>query len=144
MKQKIVFLALIVFSGYKSQAGIAIGGPLYLQQTFSEEQKITQLINYVEKLDAKFIRNGAEFTPYEAAEHLRLKRAKAGIRIKTAKEFIDNVASKSNVSGDPYLIKYPNGTKLMTRDVLYNELKKIEVKHSGNSPGFRAIKFPVC
>jgi hypothetical protein len=98
-------------------------------QTLSEEQKITALITYVSKLgDAKFIRNGDVHDAKKAAEHLRMKRDKAGKSITTALQFIDKVATKSSISGDYYMIKYANGTSKKNCDVLKEELKRIEAK----------------
>lgn len=97
-----------------------------IQQNISEEQKIEKLIAYIENSDAKFLRNGSEYSAKEAAEHLRMKRRKAGTKIKTAKDFIDHIASKSYMSGEPYQMKFSNGSVINTRDILYHELKKLE------------------
>lgn len=98
--------------------------------SITEEQKIEKLILYIEKSEAIFIRNGEEFNAKDAAEHLRMKRKKAGKKVKTAKEFIDFVASKSYLSGEPYKMKFKTGAIINTRDMLYNELKKIEKQSS--------------
>jgi hypothetical protein len=100
--------------------------PCELQQNLSEEQKIEKLIAYIENSNAKFIRNGSEYIAKEAAEHIRMKRRKAGSKIKTAKDFIDHIASKSYMSGEPYQMKFSSGSMINTRDILYRELKKIE------------------
>ncbi len=100
-------------------------------QSLTEEQKINELINYVEKSEAMFVRNGTEYTGAKAAEHLRMKRKKAGDRIKTAKDFIDFIASKSSSSGEPYFMKFKNGQKIQVRDMLLHELKKIEARPLG-------------
>jgi hypothetical protein len=97
-----------------------------VNQKLSEEQKIEQLIIYIEKSEALFIRNGSEYGAKEAADHLRMKRKKAGSKVKTAKDFIDLIASKSYMSGEPYKMKFKNGTIMNTRDMLYNELRKME------------------
>lgn len=97
-----------------------------IHQTINEEQKIEKLILFIENSDAKFIRNGSEYSAKEAAEHLRMKRRKAGSKIKTAKDFIDHIASKSYMSGEPYQMKFSNGSVINTRDILYHELKKLE------------------
>ena len=91
-----------------------------------EEEKINKLILYIEKSNAVFIRNGNEYEAKEAAEHLRMKRKKAGNKVKTAKNFIDLIASKSYMSGEAYKMKFSNGSIINTRDILYNELRKLE------------------
>jgi hypothetical protein len=121
-----------------------IGGPSYMQQAINDEQKINQLILFVEKTDAKFIRNDVEYSGVDAAKHLKMKREKAGSKIKTAKDFIDQIASKSSMSGKPYQMKYKNGTLINVRDVLYYELKKIDAKQVGMHKGIKLTKSPAC
>jgi hypothetical protein len=97
------------------------------QQELTEEQKIEHLISFVKNLQgATFIRNGSEHSASDAADHLKMKRNKAGTRIKTAKDFIDKVASKSTVSGEFYMIRFANGKQFPAQMVLTNELKKFE------------------
>ena len=91
-----------------------------------EEEKINKLILYIEKSNAVFIRNGSEYEAKEAADHLKMKRKKAGNKVKTAKDFIDLIASKSYMSGEAYKMKFSNGSIINTRDILYNELRKLE------------------
>ena len=123
---KILLLLSYLFFGLASFAEPVTPMPFELHQNLSEEQKIEKLITYIENSDAKFIRNGSEYLAKEAAEHLRMKRKKAGSKIKTAKDFIDHIASKSYMSGEPYQMKFSNGSVINTRDMLYHELKKIE------------------
>ena len=99
----------------------------------TEAQKIDKLIAYIADTEAKFIRNGNEYSGVDAAKHLRMKREKAGKKITTAKQFIDYLASKSSMSGEPYLMKFKNGSTLPVRDILYHQLKKLEtIKSSDN------------
>lgn len=96
----------------------------------TEEQKIIALIHYIEKLEeAVFIRNGSEYPAAKAARHLESKRKKAGKRIRTAEEFIAQLASKSS-TGEPYKIRFKDGTVLTTKEVLQKELKRIEQKQN--------------
>lgn len=95
--------------------------------TLTEDQKIDHLIVYIETLKgATFIRNGSEHTAQDAAAHLRLKRNKAGSRIKTAVQFIEKLGSKSSMSGEPYVIKFSNGKMFTCELVLRAELKRLE------------------
>jgi hypothetical protein len=56
----------------------------------SESARIEHIISSVEKLSgAEFIRNGTEYDPKKAGEHLRMKLDKAGDRVKTAENFIN-------------------------------------------------------
>jgi hypothetical protein len=72
--------------------------------------EIDYLLRYIESADCRFIRSGTEYSPKEAADHLRTKLDKAGSRVKTAEDFITGIASKSYLTGKPYQIKLPNGS----------------------------------
>ncbi|KAA9326052.1 DUF5329 family protein [Adhaeribacter soli] len=93
----------------------------------TEDQKIEHLINYIRGLEgATFIRNGSEYSAKAAAEHLELKRKNAGSRIKTARQFIDNLASESSMSGKKYQIRMKEGKTYFSRELLLKELERIE------------------
>lgn len=92
-----------------------------------EKARIEHLISSVEKLSgAKFIRNGKEYDPKKAGEHLRMKLGKAGEKIKTAENFIDGLASKSSYSGKPYKIRKADGTLVTTKAYFYARLKEYD------------------
>jgi hypothetical protein len=65
-----------------------------------------------------FIRNGSEHTAAEAAAHIRSKYEHYRKDIKTPEDFIDKAASKSVLSGKPYLVKMPDGTTRLAADWL--------------------------
>lgn len=93
----------------------------------TEKEKIDHLINYIKNLQgATFIRNGDEYPAKDAAEHLQMKRRKAGDRVKTAREFIDGLASESYISGKEYQIRMKDGKTYKSREVLMRELERIE------------------
>lgn len=71
--------------------------------------EIERLLQFVGTANVRFIRNGTEYSSLDAAVHLREKLAKAGNRVKTAEEFIEGIASKSYLSGQPYLVKFSDG-----------------------------------
>ncbi len=75
----------------------------------STKTEIDGLISYIETSDVRFIRNGTEYSASEAAQHLRDKLARAGDRVKTTEDFITGIASKSYLSGKPYLVKFADG-----------------------------------
>ncbi len=96
------------------------------QQTYTDNQKIDHLITYISKLnDAVFIRNESEHSAKDAAAHLQMKREKAGKRIKTVEDFIVKLASKSSMSGEPYMIRFKNGKEFSCEMVLRLELKRL-------------------
>ncbi|MBP7511866.1 MAG: DUF5329 family protein [Bacteroidia bacterium] len=145
MMRPIIFSLFLLFSAQLfANIRPLIGGPTPMIAALTEEQKINQLIAYIEKTDAKFIRNGTEYSGVDAAKHLRMKREKAGKRIKTAKDFIDFLASKSSMSNEAYQMKFKNGTVINVRDVLYHELRKMEAKQVGYRRGLIGARGPAC
>ncbi|MDZ4668279.1 MAG: DUF5329 family protein [bacterium] len=146
---KVLQIPFLMFGLVLSLASFAfnmpfIGQPTPVHPVLTEEQKISKLISFIEKTEAKFIRNGTEYNGVDAAKHLLMKRQRAGKRVKTAKEFIDFLASKSSTTNEPYQMKFKNGSILNVRDILYNELRKMEAKQVGHFRGFIAIKVPAC
>jgi len=93
-------------------------------QDHTEKMKIEFLISSVESLKgAKFIRNGSEHDAKDAAGHLRMKLQRAGNRVQTAEDFIRLCASKSYTSGQPYMMRLPDG-KTMKSEIYFREKLK--------------------
>jgi hypothetical protein len=90
-----------------------------------EKKKIEFLISSVENLKgAKFIRNGTEHDGKEAAEHLRMKLQNDVGKVKTADDFIRLCASKSYISGKPYLIRSSDGKTIQSEKYFREKLKE--------------------
>ncbi|MEX0964449.1 MAG: DUF5329 domain-containing protein [Pseudohongiellaceae bacterium] len=68
------------------------------------EVEIHALIQAVEESGCEFERNGRRYDALEAADHMRLKYRRAKRYADSAEKFIDRLASKSSISGKPYLI----------------------------------------
>lgn len=97
----------------------------------TETAKITALIDHIESLkDAKFIRNGSEYTARNAAKFLRGKWDANKMEIKTARDFIDKAATKSSTTGKPYLIRLNGAADTPCANYLTAHLKKIEANKS--------------
>jgi hypothetical protein len=93
----------------------------------TEEEKTERLIGAVAELqDAKFIRNGEEYSAAEAADHLRRKWRAAGGEIKSADEFIDAIASKSSATGESYQIRMSDGKIVPANEYLRKVLGELE------------------
>jgi Family of unknown function (DUF5329) len=93
----------------------------------SEKQKIETLIRQVANLkDAKFVRNGSAYNADSAAVFLRRKWEANESEVKTARDFIDKVASFSGTSGKPYLIRFKDGGEIKSRDFLLAQLKNLD------------------
>ncbi len=127
MRLKLILMAIFLWCFIPSKADLF--GSIYYQQQpkkINEDQKIESLIAFIAKQDGVFIRNGSEYTPGQAAEHLRMKWKRGGKAIKTAEIFIDKLASTSSMSGKPYQIKYKNGRSINLAALLRAELKRLE------------------
>lgn len=93
----------------------------------SEKQKIEYLIQSISQLEgAQFYRNGKWYSASEAADHLRLKLKNSGNRIKTARQFIEHIASKSSMSGISYKIRFRDGKTMESWVFLNQQLRNIE------------------
>jgi hypothetical protein len=113
----IVFLSLVVVA---------------YAQDVSETAKIQYLIAYIETLEgAKFIRNGLEYDARSASSHLRLKLKTAGNKVKTAEDFIKLCASKSSITGEPYLMRLADGTTVKSEVFFRNKLKTFAADKQG-------------
>jgi len=110
---------------------LALMLPAFLQaQTtpLGEKEKIESLIRLISQLKtAKFVRNGWTYSADTAATFLRMKWQANESAVKTARDFIDKVASMSGTSGRPYLIRQKDGTEINSREFLLGELKKLEI-----------------
>jgi hypothetical protein len=92
-----------------------------------EKQKIEALIQEVGALkDARFIRNGKEYNVDTAVRFLRGKWKANDKDVKTARDFVDKVASASGTSGKPYHIRFKDGREISSRDFLIAELNRQE------------------
>jgi hypothetical protein len=87
--------------------------------------EIDELLTFIQKSDARFIRNGTEYSGAEGAQHLRDKLVKAGDRVKTTEDFIAGIASTSYISGKPYLVKFTDGHTQPTADWLRAHLAEV-------------------
>jgi hypothetical protein len=92
----------------------------------SEEEKIDRLIKGVADSGIVFIRNGTEHTAAQAADHLRTKRKYAGDKIKTAKDFIEQLATRSSLSGKPYMVRTGDGKETPAGQWLTERLRTLE------------------
>ena len=67
--------------------------------------EIDHLLKFVATSSCTFVRNGTEYPPDKAREHLASKYAFAGSRIATADDFIKYLATESSMSGEKYHVK---------------------------------------
>lgn len=93
---------------------------------------IEHLIEYIQKSNLTFIRNGKEHDSVNAAEHITDKYNYFKSSITSPEEFIDQTATKSSFSGRPYLIKLPDGQEIPVKDWLLTELQNYRKQNSKN------------
>jgi uncharacterized protein DUF5329 len=92
-----------------------------------EKERIEALIRYVaESKDVEFVRNGASYGAVSAATFLRLKWLAKESEVKTARDFVEKVATMSGTSGKPYLIRLKDGSEIKSKDFFLAELGKLE------------------
>ncbi len=90
----------------------------------SLDQTINYLLDYVAKSDATFVRNGQTHTPQEAVNHIKAKYEHFKSEIKTPEDFIRLSASKSLLTGQPYLVRTKDGKEIQLSAWLTDALKK--------------------
>jgi len=90
----------------------------------SLDESINYLLNYVAKSDATFIRNGQSHTSQEAVDHIKAKYEHFKNEIKTPEDFIRLSASKSLLTGQPYLVRSKDGKEMHLDAWLTDALKK--------------------
>ena len=95
------------------------------------DEEIRHLFDYLERSNCEFNRNGSWYNRHEAVKHLQKKYRyllKRGL-INTAEQFIDRVASRSSLSGVPYLVRCGNSKPVKSSDWFTDELKKFRETH---------------
>ena len=98
----------------------------FAAETDTTKAKIESLIAAVEKSDAKFLRNGDEHAGQDAAKHMRRKYDHFKKEIKTTDDFIAKCASKSEISGKPYMIKLADGKLVKCEDWMKAKLVEMD------------------
>jgi hypothetical protein len=76
------------------------------------DETIKYLLDYVAGSYCTFIRNGEPHTGKEAADHFKAKYEHFKNEIKTPEDFIQIAATKSMITGDPYLVKTADGKEI--------------------------------
>jgi hypothetical protein len=84
-------------------------------------EEISHLLQYIEKSECVFTRNGKEHLSAEALEHIAMKYEHIRKRVKTAEDFIKYAATRSSLSGKPYLVRCGE-SEVLTADWLKAEL----------------------
>ena len=100
--------------------------PLAAKRPGAEQEKINWLLSEIERSDAMFLRNGAEYDGRKATSHLKMKLFWAGKRVQTSRDFILGVCSHSEATGKPYEIRFKDGTQRLLEKWLFERLDAFE------------------
>jgi hypothetical protein len=92
---------------------------------------INHLLAFVGQSDCTFIRNGKAHTAKEAVDHMQRKYAHYKDDIKTPEDFIRLSASKSLISGRPYMVKTKAGRMMKSETWLLEALEAYRQKQHG-------------
>jgi len=119
---KYALLALFLLVGPPAVAAEGAEAAPAATQVAVAEQEIAHLIAFVRASNLSFIRHGRAYTGEKAADHLAMKYRNARAQISSAEAFIANIASKSSATGQPYLMRSPEGIDTPVADWLSAEL----------------------
>lgn len=113
------------------------GCTIALADTVADSEKLAATINYlltfVEKSDCTFIRNDRAHTAKEAAVHIERKYDHFKDEIKTPEDFIRLSATKSLISGKPYMVKTKAGQLLKSETWLLEALEAYRHRQHGKA-----------
>lgn len=104
-------------------AALVLSLPILSRAGTSEE--IDHLIAFVRNSKVTFVRNGQEYSSTTAADHLQKKRDHFQKEIKTTEDFVQLAATRSLVTGQPYLIKTRDGNTQECGKWLLAELERL-------------------
>jgi Family of unknown function (DUF5329) len=103
------------------------------KQTEPVEATIGHLLDYVNRSTLVFIRNSGEYTAQQASEHMQKKYEHFRDEIETPEQFIELCATRSLLSGKPYLVINKHGETLKTSEWLTAELNAYRNNISGRA-----------
>ena len=114
-----------------------LGRTIALAESEANDEKLAAAINYlltfVEKSDCTFIRNDRPHTAQEAVAHMQRKYDHFKDEIKTPEDFIRKSATKSLISGKPYMVKTKTGQLMKSETWLLEALDDYRQKQHGKA-----------
>lgn len=96
------------------------------------DDTVAYLLAFVAKSDCTFIRNGKSYTGERASDHLNSKYRYFKNRIATPEDFIRLAATKSMLSGQPYMIRTKEGKELRSDEWLKQILEEYRKSKKDN------------
>ncbi|WP_242101595.1 DUF5329 domain-containing protein [Lysobacter sp. M2-1] len=124
---------------------VLMSGAAMAQQSLppSASREIEQLFLALEQSHCQFYRNGSWHAAEEASVHLRRKYnylVKKGLA-SSAEVFIDRAASKSSMSGKPYLVKCGSATPVESKQWFTGKLREVRARRTGADNSFKWMPF---
>jgi hypothetical protein len=100
------------------------------------QTEINYLLAFIESSACEFFRNGSWYDAKAAAAHLRDKyqMLAMGDRIQTAEDFIEEVATKSSLSGQPYQVRCGGDKAVTTNRWLRDMLARYRAQTALRAP----------
>lgn len=98
------------------------------------EGEIAHLMAFLEQSDCEFNRNGTWYNAAKAVAHIQQKYRyldKRGL-VTSTESFIDRAASKSSMSGKPYLVRCAGGETVESSSWFLSELAKLRQRCQDN------------
>lgn len=86
-------------------------------------ETVEYLIRHTAESGLTFIRNGSEHSAAEAADLMRKKLGFVKAQVHTPEDFIRLAASQSHFTGQPYLVRLPDGQTVPSADWLAEALR---------------------
>lgn len=116
---------------------LILGCPIAWADKMADSKKLAATINYllafVETSDCTFIRNDKPYTAKEAAGHMQRKYDHFKDEIKTPEDFIRKSATKSLISGKPYMVKTKTGQLMKSETWLLEALDAYRQNQHGKA-----------
>ena len=98
----------------------------------SARVEIDTLLSRLEQSGCEFYRNGGWYSATEAKSHLRKKLQAAGAVQNSTELFIDRLASKSSMSGKPYLVRCSGSEPVESKAWLTDQLRRCARRRSAS------------
>ena len=101
--------------------------PIHTSAAAATAEEITSLLIFVEQSECTFVRNGKQYDGLKAREHIEKKYAHFKERITTTEDFILYSATKSTITGKPYMV-ICNSVDILLSDWLNAELSELRTR----------------
>ena len=105
----------------------AWAAPGWAETPAAERARIEKLLDALAaRRDLHFVRNGKDYSAAQGADFLRGKWHWQIEKVATVQDFITLIGTRSNTTGDVYLVRLPDGRTLPSAQFLTQELRRIE------------------